>query len=64
MTRKTLLNSAEISTQLRDWQQIAQAKALEQAGTAEGSAFLAESKRYGLAADCIEELIRTITGYA
>lgn len=42
--------------QLRHWQQIKQAQALEYAGTPEGSAALAESKRYGLAADRIDEL--------
>lgn len=42
--------------QLRDWQQIKQAMALKYAGTPEGGAALAESKRYGLAADRIEEL--------
>lgn len=42
--------------QLRHWQQIKQAQALEYAGTPEGSAALVESKRYGLAADRIDEL--------
>ena len=42
--------------QLRHWQQIKQAQALEYAGTPDGSAALAESKRYGLAADRIDEL--------
>ena len=42
--------------QLRDWQQIKQAMALKFAGTPEGAAALAESRRYGLAADRIEEL--------
>ena len=42
--------------QLRHWQQIKQAQALEYAGTPEGNAALVESRRYGLAADRIEEL--------
>ena len=42
--------------QLRHWQQIKQAQALEYAGTPEGNAALAESRRYGLAADRIDEL--------
>lgn len=42
--------------QLRDWQQIKQAMAIKYAGTPEGAAALAESRRYGLAADRIEEL--------
>ena len=42
--------------QLRSWQQIKQAQALEYAGTPEGSAALIESRRYGLAADRIDEM--------
>lgn len=42
--------------QLRHWQQIKQAMALEYAGTPEGNAALIESRRYGLAADRIDEL--------
>ena len=42
--------------QLRHWQQIKQAQALEYAGTPEGNAALIESRRYGLAADRIDEL--------
>ena len=44
--------------QLRHWQQIKQAQALEYAGTPEGAAALIESRRYGLAADRIDELER------
>ena len=42
--------------QLRHWQQIKQAQALEYAGTPEGNAALFESRRYGLAADRIDEM--------
>ena len=42
---------------LRHWQQIKQAQALEYAGTPDGNAALVESRRYGLAADRIEELV-------
>lgn len=47
-----------ILTELRDWQAIKQAQALEHAGTPEGSAYLAESKRYGAAHDAITGLLR------
>ena len=43
--------------QLRHWQQIKQTQALEYAGAPEGNAALVESRRYGLAADRIEELV-------
>ena len=45
-----------ILTELHDWQAIKQAQALEHAGTPEGAAYLAESKRYGAAHDAILEL--------
>lgn len=48
--------------QLRDWQQMCQAKAAHYAGTPEAESYLAESKRYGMAADRIEELTRIIAG--
>ncbi len=44
-----------ILAELHDWQAIKQAQALEHAGTPEGAAYLAESKRYGAATD---EIIR------
>ena len=40
----------------RAWQQIAQQKALELAGTPEAAEKLAEAKRYGMLADEIERL--------
>lgn len=43
--------------QLRTWQQIAQAKAFEYAGTPEANEYLCESRRYALAADRIDELL-------
>ena len=43
-------------TQLRDWQAIKQAQALEHAGTPEGSSYLAESKRYAEASHEIERM--------
>lgn len=46
--------------QLRMWQQIAQAKATEYAGTPEAEQYLCESRRYALAADRIEELERKV----
>ena len=39
-----------------------QAKAAHYAGTPEAESYLAESKRYGMAADRIEELTRIIAG--
>ena len=61
----SVLNKQEISRllQLRDWQSIAMNKAVFLAGSAEGNNFFAESKRYGLAADRVEQLeaaLRTI----
>lgn len=42
--------------QLRMWQQMKQAQALECAGTPEADQYLCESRRYGAAADRIAEL--------
>ena len=61
----SVLNKPEISKllQLREWQNIAQQKATFLAGSAEGNNFFAESKRYGLAADRVEQLeaaLRTV----
>lgn len=41
---------------LRDWQQTMQRKAAHFAGTPEADDYLCESKRYGMAADRIDEL--------
>ena len=45
-----------ITPHLLDWMQIKQQQALVHAGTPEGAAYLAESKRYGAAADEIQRL--------
>ena len=44
----------------RDWQAMALREAAELTGTPEGSARLAESKRYGALADEIERLQKTL----
>ena len=47
---------SEFLRQLRDWQSIKQAQAIEAAGTPEAASLLAESKRYGTAADELERI--------
>ena len=54
------LNHETISTQLIDWRQIAQQKALASFGSTEGAIFLSESKRYALCLEHIEGLLEEI----
>ena len=49
------LNHETISTQLIDWRQIAQQKALALAGCAEASVYEAESMRYSLLLEFINQ---------
>ena len=55
-----ILNNETIRTQLRDWRQIAQQKALASFGSTEGAIFLSESKRYALCLEHIEDLLEEI----
>ena len=56
----SLLNHEKISTQLRDWKQIAEQKALASFGSTEGAIYLNESKRYALCLEHIEGLLEEI----
>ena len=51
----SLLNPETISTQLRDWKQIAQQKALSFSGTMEGKQFQSEANRYLLLLEYIDQ---------
>lgn len=51
----SLLNHENISTQLRDWKQIAQQKALSFSGTMEGKQFQSEANRYLLLLEYIDQ---------
>ena len=50
-----ILNNETISTQLRDWRHIAQQKAIALAGCAEASVYDAESMRYSLLLEFINQ---------
>jgi len=52
------INPSTVLVMLRDWQQMTQGQAINWAGMPEGMKALTESKRYRLAADAIEQLLR------
>lgn len=56
----SLLNNERISTQLRDWKQIAQQKALAYAGCMEGRGYEIEAKRYSMLLEYIDDLLEEI----
>ena len=52
---QTLLNNDKISTQLRDWRQIAQQKALAYAGYMESRGYAIEASRYSMLLEYINQ---------